>query len=250
MNDNMYSFFETQNCLNVKCIPHIHHRNEFICVTEGSVNVSLADRELTVGAKHALFLPSYCVHSYKSPDFSQSIILEFSPDVIIEKFSDNIILFPLSEQIEMLIKHELNVLHDKDNIFTKKAIIYALAAECSQSPKISFNINTTFSKALQFISENFREPLTLMMLAKNCNVNYTYLSRMFCKCMGMSFTQCLNNVRIHYTISLLLNTDKNISEIALECGFGSIRNFNRVFSKLMGCAPVEFKACRNQYYGF
>jgi len=58
---------------------------------------------------------------------------------------------------------------------------------------------------------------------------------------GVPFTTLLNAVRIDNAISLIADTDKSMTEIAFECGFGSIRNFNRIFMDSMKMTPSEFR---------
>ena len=55
----------------------------------------------------------------------------------------------------------------------------------------------------------------------------------------MNFKKFLNQYRFEYAKNLIVNTDKKLSDIALESGFGSIRNFNRIYYKFSGITPKE-----------
>lgn len=57
----------------------------------------------------------------------------------------------------------------------------------------------------------------------------------------MSFTDFLNLYRIETALRLLDETDKKITDIALESGFQSVRNFNEAFRKKIGISPSEYK---------
>ena len=59
--------------------------------------------------------------------------------------------------------------------------------------------------------------------------------------MGFGFTDILNSIRIGNSRILLAETQKSITEIAYESGFGSVRNYNRVFKAYTGKTPKEFK---------
>ena len=59
--------------------------------------------------------------------------------------------------------------------------------------------------------------------------------------LGMSFNNCINTFRIHKSCDLLSETDKKISEISEEVGFGSIRTFNRAFMEIMNLTPLEYR---------
>ncbi|MCI0744843.1 MAG: AraC family transcriptional regulator, partial [Verrucomicrobia subdivision 3 bacterium] len=59
---------------------------------------------------------------------------------------------------------------------------------------------------------------------------------------GVNFTEYVSRVRIEKARNLLLNPNLRISEIAYEVGFQSLTHFNRVFKKLLGQSPTEFRA--------
>ncbi len=57
----------------------------------------------------------------------------------------------------------------------------------------------------------------------------------------MYFTQIVNCMRLREAKRLLDETDMHISEVAYEAGFGTIRNFNRIFAKYFGCMPKQIR---------
>ena len=66
-----------------------------------------------------------------------------------------------------------------------------------------------------------------------------YFSRFFKRISGMTFSMYLNHIRVNRAIDLINNTDLSMTEIAMTCGFETIRNFNRVFRQITGYAPRE-----------
>jgi len=64
---------------------------------------------------------------------------------------------------------------------------------------------------------------------------------MFKKITGINFTDYLSRVRIEKAKNLLLNRNLRISEIAYEVGFQSLTHFNRVFKKITGQSPTEYR---------
>ena len=66
-----------------------------------------------------------------------------------------------------------------------------------------------------------------------------YLSRMFQKYANVNFKTYLQDIRMTYAYRELLNTDKTISQIALDNGFSSSRAFTREFQKRYGILPSE-----------
>ena len=54
---------------------------------------------------------------------------------------------------------------------------------------------------------------------------------------GMTFTKYLNIIRIEKAVTLLLESQLSVTEVAQNTGFGTIRSFNRVFKELTGYTP-------------
>ena len=92
-----------------------------------------------------------------------------------------------------------------------------------------------------FVNEHFEENLNLKYVAKQLCVNPTYLSRVFAKNSGVRFDGFVNSIRLKKAMLLLKTTTLSISEIAFSCGFGSLRNFNRIFKNRLLCTPKEFR---------
>ncbi len=109
----------------------------------------------------------------------------------------------------------------------------------------SQNENTLIPSLLQnavaYIRNNFREPLSLELLAEHCNVTPNYLGVQFTKKMGISFSDYLNNVRLRYACNLLDSTDLTVKEIAFASGYNSVEHFGYTFKKLLGDSPLNYK---------
>jgi AraC-like DNA-binding protein/ligand-binding sensor protein len=97
-------------------------------------------------------------------------------------------------------------------------------------------------RAKEFINEHQTEDLTLGQVAKAVNTSTFYFCKMFKKATGINFTDYLSRVRIEKSKNLLLNPNLRVSEIAFEVGFQSLTHFNRVFKKILGQSPTEYRA--------
>lgn len=106
--------------------------------------------------------------------------------------------------------------------------------ENAESPMIT--------RAKQFIRENQAEELSLGQVAKAVNASSFYFCKMFKKGTGLNFTEYVCRVRIESAKNLLLNPNLRISEIAYQVGFQSLTHFNRVFKKIVGEAPTEYRS--------
>jgi len=97
-------------------------------------------------------------------------------------------------------------------------------------------------RAKEFIYEHHTEELSLSRAAKAVNMSTFYFCKMFKKVTEINFTDYLSRVRIEKAKNLLLNPNLRVSEIAFEVGFQSLTHFNRVFKKLLGQSPTEYRA--------
>jgi AraC-like DNA-binding protein len=102
------------------------------------------------------------------------------------------------------------------------------------------------TRAKEFIQEHQTENLRLGHVARAVNTSTFYFCKMFKKVTGINFTDYLSRVRIEKSKNLLLNPNLRVSEIAFEVGFQSLTHFNRVFKKILGQSPTEY---RNQLLG-
>jgi AraC-like DNA-binding protein/ligand-binding sensor protein len=98
------------------------------------------------------------------------------------------------------------------------------------------------TKAKQFIQEHHAEELSLGAVAKAVHTSVFYFCKLFRKVTGINFTEYVSRVRIEKAKNLLLNPNLRISEIAYEVGFQSLTHFNRVFKKLIGQSPTEYRS--------
>ncbi|MCL2078258.1 MAG: family 43 glycosylhydrolase [Oscillospiraceae bacterium] len=100
------------------------------------------------------------------------------------------------------------------------------------------------NECLNFIYQNYADDLTLEMAAQAVSYSKYYFSRWFREFTNMSFYDFLTKVRIDKAETLLLNTARSVTEIALEAGFQSTATFNRVFKNLNHCTPKEYRYTR------
>jgi YesN/AraC family two-component response regulator len=97
------------------------------------------------------------------------------------------------------------------------------------------------TRAKQFIQEHQAEDMSLGQVAKAVNTSTFYFCKMFKKVTGINFTDYVSRVRIEKAKNLLLNPNLRVSEIAYEVGFQSLTHFNRVFKKILGQSPTDYR---------
>lgn len=94
---------------------------------------------------------------------------------------------------------------------------------------------------LQFIENHYREHITQEAVAGNFYFSPVYFSRYFKKCTGMTFTDYLALFRLNKAMLDLLETNKSVSQIALDNGFSDDRRLIVTFKKRYGTTPLQYK---------
>jgi AraC-like DNA-binding protein len=98
------------------------------------------------------------------------------------------------------------------------------------------------SRAKDYILEHQTEDLSLGQVARAVNTSSFYFCKIFKQSTGINFTEYVSRVRIERAKNLAINPNLRISEIAFEVGFQSLTHFNRVFKRITGASPTEYRA--------
>ncbi|MDL2236838.1 response regulator [Christensenellaceae bacterium OttesenSCG-928-K19] len=99
------------------------------------------------------------------------------------------------------------------------------------------------SKVLDYMNRHFASDISLSDAASQVHLTPSYLSALFRQYYGKSFMQCLTEIRIKKAKELLV-TDMKVHEISDQCGFSNSKYFNKIFKKVAGCTPTEYRAAR------
>ncbi len=95
--------------------------------------------------------------------------------------------------------------------------------------------------AMQHISNNFTEYVSIKDFCNRHNINASYFGYLFRKETGIYFNDYLNQIRINNAMNLLKNTNYKISQISKMSGFGNTSYFIQCFKKRTGLSPANFK---------
>jgi AraC-like DNA-binding protein len=136
----------------------------------------------------------------------------------------------------MSILHDLSISRD-----------FRILSDSGFSDTEIFSYNSRrIEKVMEFIHASFDKQLNLGEAAKIASMTESAFSRFFKLRTGMTFIDCLTEVRLGHASRMLISTTKTIAEIAYSCGFNNISNFNRIFRKKKGCTPSELRESYDQ----
>jgi AraC-like DNA-binding protein/ligand-binding sensor protein len=97
-------------------------------------------------------------------------------------------------------------------------------------------------KAREYIQQHKMEPLTLAAVAHASGASVFHFCKVFKKSTGLKFTDFVARVRLEDAKNQLVNPSRRISEVAYDVGFQSLTQFNRMFKRVFGQSPTEFRA--------
>ena len=120
-------------------------------------------------------------------------------------------------------------------------IFSKLIKKLNLTHKQSIPVAGLTKKITTYISLNFKENITLDLLAKEFCVSKFYISHTFSEKLKVNLSEYVSSIRAKYAAEQLLSTDDSITNIALNSGFSSQSTFNRTFLKIYGMSPREYR---------
>lgn len=254
-------FYQAQNSVGVhvfECIryddfhfvAHMHRHHELILVRRGTICATVNGQSERISVGEYAYIPSNAVHAYESIGASTVDVCVFSDDFIptfgkeLRKKAPDRIRFSCRPTVAALADEVLFVPNKDVDVYTRKGALYAIVGEIVASIGLSDRTShdrTLSERILRYVSDHCTDNLSLRQMARDLGYDERYLSRCFHRIIPMHFSRYVNQLRVEAAIELLQKSDRPLSEIALECGFGSIRSFDRAFFDITGKTPREFK---------
>lgn len=233
---------------------HLHKETELLFMQEGQVLVTVNGVQYTASPGDMLILFPNTVHSYLSKENTKGIMIIFSSELAGEfnyKLTHYSCPVPLlyrnqvHRDIPYCMESILNTDVQPGNHSLIRGYLLILLSRvfsdlelCPLQQEEDFDL---IHRILLYVTENFKEKISLEKVSKELGVSRFYLSRTFSKKVGCGLGKYINSLRIGFAQHLLENQKLSISEIAFECGFDSLRTFNRVFREHLNQTPREYR---------
>jgi len=134
----------------------------------------------------------------------------------------------------------LSILYDLANSRNQKLLSVYTAG------KDNFENSDKIKVIYDYVQMNFHKKITLAEVSELVFMSQVSFNRFMKKRTGKTFVDYVNDVRIGHASMKLIEKGLSVSEIAFNCGFNNIANFNRVFKKLKNRTPSQY---RNEFSG-
>lgn len=114
-------------------------------------------------------------------------------------------------------------------------------AEAPSAPIAPQPVSGLAQKAHDYILAHYMEPISLTTVADELGITAAYLSTVFHREMGSSYSQALLKIRMEAAARQLCESQARVREIAESVGFPSAKHFSHVFGQYFHCSPMEYR---------
>jgi len=244
--------------------PHSHTSYELYYLLDGERVYFMNGSVYTAQKGDIVIVEPGDLHSTSSselPEFER-ILINFTPNFLTEvagwldgifPFGKSLLIrFPFKAQatIDRLLLQMVD--ECKEPISYNKTVVRALLIELLVHIRRTIDLEQNIviekhpmhqkiSEIAGYIQQNHAEPILLEKVAKQFFISPSYLSRIFVKLTGFHFREYVQVVRIREAEKQLRNTKEKVQNIADHVGFERIEHFNRVFKKLNGLSPLQYR---------
>ncbi|MDS0527037.1 helix-turn-helix domain-containing protein [Clostridium sp. SHJSY1] len=237
-----------------------HQEIELIYVLSGSINVRCRNIEYNLYEDDIILINMFDIHTLSAND-SEILSLKINISTLdseIFHFSQNRFdcnssidldkskFIPIKQLLASLVKSNVNL---DDNLeFINKSYIYKLLYILTTYFKIEDNHSNYINKSsekivsiLNYVNDNFKNKISVDDLANSSYISKSYISKLFKKFIGLSFSEYLMEVRLSYGVKDLYNPNLKIEIIAEKNGFPNTRSFVAAFKNKYACLPSIFR---------
>ena len=243
---------------------HWHTCCEMVFMHHGEQQVTIGETSFTLRPGDMVYIHPRQVHEFVSrSDFCDFTLLKFNTSLLFsrEEYEPELqYMRPFLEESGyrcLVFSHVLKkaapllealLREEKQRAFgfetRMRNLICMLAARLVDESSLavpSTKRQKEFDRLLQYLSAHFQEDDLMEKALEICNLSYSNFAAKFKRTFGTTFTAYLNHVRIANARRLLLNSSDSIASIAEACGYHDAGYFSRIFHKIAGISPSEFR---------
>lgn len=252
--------------------PHMHSQVEFNMICSGSMTYWFDGREMTVGAGQLLLFWGMIPHQVTSCADPTEFVVIYAPmslfielpelgplrDAIfrgamveagsVRPYETDIFqkwrkdLMSGERRLEQIVRDELTARvrridvdgwRDLRNLASYSGVREASGADHDRALRVEM--------MARYINEHALEPISADHVAGAARLHPNYAMALFKRAVGMTIKQSIIRHRLDTAQSMLIASDVSISEIAFDCGFGSISSFYAAFEKRFSVSPQQFR---------
>lgn len=237
--------------------PHFHYKLEIIYCTEGKLTPCVNDEKLILKKNDCIFINSGVVHSTENKSGYHYYNAAIPRNILLPSIQNLPDKFIMLHDNDETMKHMLMSLNNRSNRYRIKPISQqemAFVVSVANSIISYFAMNSekalprprrddSLLEMISYIFDNYRDPkLDTASAAQRFGYTPRMLSDLFNRNLHVGVKRYIDILRVNDSKFQLLSTSDNIDAIAERVGFDSVRSFYRVFQKLTGITPGDYRA--------
>lgn len=251
---------------------HWHEELELVLIKHGRCTFNIDLKSYDVMEGDILILNPYILHcckQYKN-EYCEAYALVLNMSMLdtnhdscsikfINPIMENSIVFPYVikpntpgyQQLKEYLTNSITTYTEKKKGFELelKSYLYLflhtlfthIPVEIPDTVTVDDAVTDKIKVILQYIKENYSEPITVKDLAELLNFSEYHFMRFFKKNLGVTCIEYINNYRLNISAAKLCTTNLSVMEIALDCGFNNISYFNKLFKEKYKQTPKDFR---------
>lgn len=248
-----YRFMKVQKTLDFE--PHIHNEVEIVFLTDGTSVIHCGSRERVLHPGEIFIAFPNQIHSYEESKDPRGYLLIIPVKPYLSVYSGILLTKEPTEPVFGVPEAEAQALQtlldlayaDKETgsetvMHSYLQLIVGKILGMLQLEDAVSGADEILKAVILYVNAHYTEPLTRKEIAKAVGYNESYISHLFSATLKTSIPNYINALRVYDAAKMLRQTDLPISTIANRLGFGTLRNFNRVFLKETGKNPKDYRS--------
>jgi len=236
---------------------HSHDNYELYYLLAGQRDYFIRNRTYRVEQGSFVFIEKEELHRTVDTGVPnhERVVINFAPSLLqdfpLRGFS-GVVKLPVQEQYkgELLIQELLAEAKSDapgrdimmDALLRRLLLLVFRAQPETQEPAAQPSpVHKTMSEIAAYVGTHYQDKLLLQDVAKQFFISPYYLSRKFKLCTGFGFAEYVQLVRIREAERLLRETDLKMIEVAEKSGIGPVSNFHKLFKRMNGCSPLQYR---------
>jgi AraC-like DNA-binding protein len=263
--------FKTLRAKGFNCPWHVHPEYELILVLQSDGYRVVGDNIASLSAGDLVFVGPGLPHIWQNESRAgegpgvHALLIQFEQRFL----GDGLLRLPAFEPVRRLLESAARGLHvtgpTRDAVsalmlqmaastglrrviqFLELLGLLANSPDCHPIASATFAVESSLfdqermNQVFQFLNSHLGQAIRLSEAARMVGLSEGAFSRFFRLHTGKTFPEFLNELRISRACRLLIEDERNITEVAYGCGFTNLSNFNRQFLRLKGVSPREFR---------
>lgn len=230
----------------------------FIYCVEGCGWFSVKNKRYIVEKNQCFVLPAHIAHAYGADEqnpwtiywihFKGKLAEKYASYLLQPKEIKPTIYSRIRGRLDLFeeIYHTFEMGYSKENLlYTCSAFHHFLGTICYlqqyRSAVSTCSEQDLLNATIHYMRENVSKKLTLSEIANHVGYSTSYFSSLFNERTGYSPLNYFNQLKIQYACHLLDFTDMKINQVCYKIGIDDCYYFSRLFSKIMGVSPREYK---------